>query len=132
MKTIIRTLSIVGLLALGTRVSAAAIEAPLVHQQSVSTTYQDGYNQGFRETLENKCIDGNNFQANYVRYEQRAQSNYDNSIGTSDEDYYRGYLDGLHDGYNQPVSCGGPTGGGPGGGNPPCSTCGPGPYPVGE
>lgn len=90
----------------------------------VADTYQDAYQQGLRETLQNKCIDGNNFNHNYFNYyEPRAQQNADYSQGTSDEDYYRGYLDGLHEGYNQPAYCGGSNPGG--GGNPPypCPNC---------
>ena len=92
----------------------------------VADTYQDAYAQGLRETLQNKCIDGNSFNSNYANsYEPRAQRNYDYSVGTSDEDYYRGYLDGLHEGYNQPAYCGGsnPGGGGNPGNTPPCPNC---------
>ena len=123
-----RLLSVALLLA--TAGSANAIlplqsHAPATTVVRVADTYQDAYAQGLRETLQNKCIDGNNFNSNYTNsYEPRAQRNYDYSVGTPDEDYYRGYLDGLHEGYNQPAYCGGsnPGGGTPGGGTP-CPNC---------
>ncbi|WP_310397409.1 hypothetical protein [Hymenobacter sp.] len=128
MKTIIRILALASFLALGDAAPVAAVGMPVVRQRAYDYTYQEGYSRGFRETQDNKCIDGNNFSANYLRYEQQAQINYDSSVGTPEEEYFRGYLDGMHEGYNQPAYCGPTGGGGPGGSNPPCSTCGPGPF----
>ena len=90
----------------------------------VADTYQDAYDQGLHETLQNKCIDGVNFNYNYAHnYEPRAQQNYNNSIGTLEEDYYRGYLDGLHEGYNQPAYCGGGNSGSGSPGSGGCPNC---------
>lgn len=101
--------------------------APAPAVVRTAETYQDGYDRGLRETLQNKCIDGNNFGYNYSHYyEPRAQQNYYYTQGTPDEDYYRGYLEGMQEGYIQPAYCGGntPGGGTPGGGgNNPCPTC---------
>lgn len=130
MQTIKRMLFIAALLSATATASVSAIEAPLragTHQQrSATDDYQYGYQRGYIETLQNKCIDGNNFPNNYVRYEQRAELNYYSTIGTPDEDYYRGYLDGMREGFNQPAYCG-PTGGGGTGGpyTPPCTICEP-------
>lgn len=125
-----RLLSVALLLAMaGTASATRPLQnlAPATSVVRLADTYQDAYSQGLRETLQNKCIDGNNFNYNYSHYyEPSAQRNYDYSMGTPDEDYYRGYLDGLHEGYNQPAYCGGsnPGGGGTGGGGyPPCPNC---------
>ena len=106
--------------------SPAPVATKTIHR---ADTYQDAYAQGLRETLQNKCIDGVNFNSNYSHYyEPRAQQNYAYSQGTPDEDYYRGYLEGLQEGYMQPAYCGGNPGGGGGGtggggGYNPCPTC---------
>ncbi|MCI1186696.1 hypothetical protein MON38_04645 [Hymenobacter sp. DH14] len=127
-----RLLSVALLLATVGSVNATLPVRPLAPGTStpvrVADTYQDAYQQGLRETLQNKCIDGVNFNYNYAHnYEPRAQQNYEYSQGTPDEDYYRGYLDGLHEGYIEPAYCGGsnPGGGGPGGGGgyTPCPNC---------
>lgn len=124
-----RMLSVALLLATAGSVSATLpprSPSPTTATVRVADTYQDAYNQGLRETLQNKCIDGNNFNSNYASsYEPRAQRNYDYSLGTPDEEYYGGYLDGLHEGYMQPAYCGGsnPGGGNPGGGGNPCPNC---------
>lgn len=104
----LRLLSLAGLFAIGMGATAAtpAVGSTALQQRSNASSYTDGYNQGFNETVQNKCIDGDRFESNYSSsYEPRAQQNYDNSIGTTYEDYYRGYLDGLHDGYNAPAYC---------------------------
>lgn len=126
-----RLLSVALLLATAGTVNATlplpSLAPPTTAASRMADAYQDAYAQGLRETLQNKCIDGNNFSYNYSHYyEPSAQRNYDYSVGTADEDYYRGYLDGLHEGYNQPAYCGGsnPGGGSTGGGGyNPCPTC---------
>lgn len=110
----LRLLSLAGLFAIGLSATASIPVANVTasHQRNKALSYQDGYNQGYNETLQNKCIDGNNcanggcFEIHYENnYKPTAERNYANSAGTNQEDYYRGYLDGLLDGYDAPAYC---------------------------
>lgn len=104
----LRFLSLTAVLTLGAMASVPAIgSTSTVALRRASFSYQDGYNQGYNETLQNKCIDGANFDTHYQNnYLPQAQQNYYNSIGTADEAYYQGYLDGLQAGYGAPAFCG--------------------------
>lgn len=104
----LRFLPFVAVLAFGATISAQAVGPTTTSAlRYASFSYQDGYNQGYNETLQNKCIDGTNFELHYQNnYLPRAQQNYYDNIGTADEAYYQGYLGGLQDGHDAPVSCG--------------------------
>lgn len=117
----LRSFSLALLLALGTAASAFTPSLAGTEQARSYADYQNGYTSGKRETEQNKCIDGPNFPQRYESYRQRVTSYRDTAPSQDEYDYYQGYLDGMEDGYNTPVVCGG-TGGGGGGTGP-----GPGP-----
>lgn len=101
----LRHLSLAALLATGAWTTAPArSSAPT--QQAAAYSYQDGYAQGYRETQQNKCIDGSYFEEHYqANYLPRAQQNADATAGTADGPYYQGYLDGLQAAYGDPAFC---------------------------
>lgn len=117
----LRFLSLSVLLALGSVASSFTPSRAGTEQASSYDDYQNGYTTGKRETEQNKCIDGNNFVQNYEFYRQRVTNYRDTALSPDDYDFYQGYLDGMEEGYNTPVTCGspgpgpgpsGPTGGG--------------------
>ncbi|GAB3637301.1 hypothetical protein GCM10027422_28910 [Hymenobacter arcticus] len=104
-----KLLTILTVAALGLGVSAptatSAVGTTGTYRRAAQT-YEDGYNQGFRETQQNKCIDGTRFESYYSNYyHPQAERNYQNSGGSGQEDYYRGYLDGMEEGYLNPAYC---------------------------
>ncbi len=104
----LRLLSLAGLFAIGigATVSTPAIGSTAIQQRVRALSYTDGYNQGYNETLQNKCIDGDLFEYRYAsNYEPTAQRNFAAYDGTPDGEYYGGYLDGLHTAYGDVVVC---------------------------
>lgn len=118
---LLRCLSLASLLAVSAATSAfTPVRSATAHRLTSYTDYQDGYIRGKRETEQNKCIDGDRFQQNYYSYRQRMELNLSYASTQEEYDYYQGYLDGMEEGFNTPVMCGSPGGGGggtgPGGG----------------
>lgn len=101
----LRSLPLAALLAAGALTTTPA-RSSVSRQQATSASYQDGYAQGYRETQQNKCLDGSYFEEHYqANYLPRAQRNADATAGTADGPFYQGYLDGLQVAYGDPVFC---------------------------
>lgn len=101
----LRSLPLAALLAAGA-LTATPARSSAAQQQQAAASYQDGYAQGYRETQQNKCLDGGSFEERYqANYLPRAQQNADATAGTADGAYYQGYLDGLQAGYGDPAFC---------------------------
>jgi hypothetical protein len=101
----LRLLAVASLLALGATASlpaATLTAAPQPVAQRAEGDYQDGYDQGYAETTNNKCLDGTNFDANYASdYRPTAEQTYQDDPS----DYNQGYLDGQAKGNVTFVAC---------------------------
>ncbi|MBX0289752.1 hypothetical protein K3G63_04845 [Hymenobacter sp. HSC-4F20] len=113
MQIFLRSLAVAAALTVSGKTSAFTPVCPKPEHRATSyVDYQNGYAQGKRETEQNKCIDGDRFQQNYYTYRQRVELNLAYASTQEEYDYYQGYLDGMEEGYNTPVMCGSPGGGG--------------------
>ncbi|OON70045.1 hypothetical protein [Hymenobacter sp. CRA2] len=118
MKQLLKFFTLAAALAVGSASSAVPLSGTRseVSMRRSYIDYQEGYANGKRETEQNKCIDGDLFVERYWYYRGHIESSFNYPMTDEQRDYWNGYLDGMAEGYNTPVYCSGPGGGGTGGG----------------